>query len=146
MENGCNRVIDQALPFGSDWEGADGAGGEVNAQIARSVVAAYRGAYGRGPARARAMFRGDVVVVVLEDVLTPAERSLIASGRADDALAMRRSLHAAMRPSLGRAVADTTGRGVRAVMGDTHDDPDIAVEVFVLDGPVDPGPSLTRSR
>jgi uncharacterized protein YbcI len=146
MENGCKSSIDRTLPIADAGEAVDGAGGEVNAQIARSIVAAYRVAYGRGPARARAMFRDDVVVVVLEDVLTPAERSLIAGGRADDALAMRRSLHAAMRPSLERAVADATGCGVRAAMGDTHDDPDVAVEIFLLDRPLDPSRSVAPSR
>jgi uncharacterized protein YbcI len=146
MENGWKDAIGRAPPVGSAWEGPDGTGGEMNAQIARSVVAAYRVAYGRGPAKARSMFRGDVVVVVLEDVLTPAERSLIESGRAEAALEMRRSLHAAMRPELERAVADATGCGIRAVMGDTHDDPDAAVEVFLLDGPVDPSRSSPHSR
>jgi uncharacterized protein YbcI len=146
MESGWKSAIDGPQPPASYWDGPEGIGGEVNAQIARSIVAAYRVAYGRGPAKARAMFRGDVVVVVLEDVLTQAERSLIASGRADAALEMRRSLHAAMRPALERAVVAATGCGVRAVMGDTHADPDVAVEVFLLDRAVDPSRGLAPSR
>jgi uncharacterized protein YbcI len=92
------------------------------------------------------MYRGDIVVVVLEEVLTPAEHSLIAAGRADAALEMRSSLHAVMRPELERAVADATGCTVRAVMGDTADDPDVAVEVFLLDHPVDPARTPLRPR
>jgi uncharacterized protein YbcI len=142
MESGWESAVDGAQPFGAAWHGPEGTGGEINAQIARSIVAAYRVAYGRGPAKARAMFRDDIVVVVLEDVLTPPERSLIAGGRADAALEMRRRLHAVMRPALERAITDATGCGVRAVMGDSHDDPDVAVEVFLLDRPVDPSRRL----
>jgi uncharacterized protein YbcI len=90
-------------------------------------------ACGRGPTKARAIFRGDVVVVILEEVLTVAERSLVADGQSDAALAMRRSLHATMRPALIAAVAEATGLPVRALMSDTHADPDAAVEVFLLD-------------
>jgi hypothetical protein len=51
-----------------------------------------------------------------------------------------------MRPELERAVADATGSSVRAVMGDTADDPDVAVEVFLLDHPVDPARTPLRPR
>lgn len=138
VENGWKSTLDEVFGVGSDHGGRDGAGGELNAEIARSVVGIYRHACGRGPTKARAMFRSDVVVVILEDVLTPAERSLIADGRADAALDMRRSLHAAMRPTLATAIAEATGCPVRAVMSDSNDDPDVTVEIFLLGRPVDP--------
>jgi uncharacterized protein YbcI len=129
MEKGCKDTVEQVPP---------GAGGELNAAIARSIVAIYRDVCGRGPTRARTMFRGDVVVVILEEVLTVAERNLIADGRASAALAMRRGLRATMRPAMERAVGEATGSPVRAAMGDASDDPDVSVEVFVLERPVDP--------
>ena len=138
MENGWKNTLDEAFGLGGDHVGRDGAGGELNAEIARSVVGIYRHWCGRGPTKARTMFRGNVVVVVLEDALTPAEHSLIADGRADAALDMRRSLHAAMCPSLTTAIAEATGCPVRAVMSDSNGDPDVTVEVFLLDRPVDP--------
>jgi uncharacterized protein YbcI len=115
-----------------------GAAGELNAEVARAIVRAYREVRGRGPTKARASFRGDVIVVVLEGVLTRAERSLIAGGRPEEALQLRRNLHAVMRPMLANTIADLTGTVVRAAMGDSEHDPDMAVEVFVLDRPVDP--------
>lgn len=105
----------------------------MNAEITRAVVGIYRMACGRGPTKARAMFRGDVVVVILEEVLTVAERNLVADGRSDAVMAMRHSLHATMRPALIAAVAEATGLPIRALMSDTHADPDAAVEVFLLD-------------
>jgi uncharacterized protein YbcI len=115
-----------------------GLGGELNASIARAVVRIYRGVCGRGSPKARATYRGNVVVVVLEQVLTQAERSLVARGRCDEALAVRRELHDAMRDELALAVGELTRCRVRALLGDAHLDPDVAVEVFVLDREVDP--------
>jgi uncharacterized protein YbcI len=117
--------------------GNPGAAGELNAEIARSIVQIYRVARGRGPTKARAWFRGDVVVVILEGICTPTERSLIASGRSEEAARLRRDLHGAMQDLLRDAVAGLTGAEVRIVLGDSAHDPDVAVEVFMLDRTVD---------
>ncbi|HKP91680.1 MAG TPA: Na-translocating system protein MpsC family protein [Thermoleophilaceae bacterium] len=138
MEDEWESTIGDGFGLERDHGGRDAAGGELNAEIARLVVGIYRHVCGRGPTRARTMFRSNVVVVVLEDLLTPAERSLIADGRVDAALEMRRSLHAAMGPALGTAIAEATGCPVLAVMSDSNDDPDVTVEVFLLGRPVDP--------
>jgi uncharacterized protein YbcI len=116
-----------------DREAEHGSGGELNASIARAVVRIYHRVCGRGPTKARATYRGNVVVVVLEQVLTQAERSLVASGRYDEALALRRGLHGAMRDELALAVGGLTRCRVRAVMGEAQFDPDVAAEVFLLD-------------
>jgi uncharacterized protein YbcI len=122
-----------------------GVGGELNASIARAVVGIYRGICGRGPTKARATYRGNVVVVVLEQVLTQAERSLAASGRGVEALALRRGLHAVMRDELALAVSERTRCTVRAVLGDAEFATDLAVEVFVLDREVNLTPTAARA-
>jgi uncharacterized protein YbcI len=109
--------------------------GEMNADIARAIVQIYRSFRGRGPSKARALFRDDVLVVVLEDVMTPSERSLLMNGRGDDALALRRDVHDVMRPALTASVEALSGCGVRALVGESHSDPDVAVEVFLLSEP-----------
>jgi uncharacterized protein YbcI len=114
------------------------AGGELNASVSRAVVQIHRAHVGRGPTKAQAFYRHDVIVVVLEDVLTTAERTLTAHGRADVALAGRRALEAAMHDELVAAVEGLTGARVRALMHDTHVAPDVSSAVFVLDRPVDP--------
>jgi uncharacterized protein YbcI len=113
------------------------AAGELNAGIARSIVQIYRAVRGRGPTKARALFRGDVVVVIVEGICTPTERSLIASGRSEAAATLRRDLHAGMQDLLRDAVAELTGAEVRVVLGNSAHDPDVAVEVFMLDRAVD---------
>ena len=114
------------------------AGGELNAAIAKSVVRIHLRYAGRGPTKARALFRDNIVVVVLEGVMTTAERSLAAAGRDQALLGFHDGLRAAMEAELITSVEELTGSSVVALMGDSHTDPDIAVELFILDRPVDP--------
>jgi uncharacterized protein YbcI len=111
-------------------------GGALNAALARAVVRYYRAQTGRGPTRAQAFYRGDVIVVVLEDTLTKAERSLVHHGRADAVLQLRDALHEIMRTDMVATVEQLTGATVRAFISGNEVDPDIAVETFILDRPV----------
>jgi uncharacterized protein YbcI len=110
--------------------------GDLNAALARAVVRIHRSYAGRGPTKAQAFFRHNVLVVLLEDVMTTVERSLVASGQHATVLGVRQQLHEAMRADLEAAVEGLTGRRVTAFLSDLHLDPDLAAEVFVLDGPV----------
>jgi uncharacterized protein YbcI len=111
-------------------------GGELNAAIARSVVRHHNEHLGRGPTRARAFYRDNVVVVLLQDALTKAERSLAASGKADAVRQLRAAFQEAMRADLVATVEEVTGCKVEAFMSSSHLDPDYAAEIFVLDRPV----------
>jgi uncharacterized protein YbcI len=117
-------------------EHARPAGGELNAAITRAVVAIHRRQVGRGPTKAHAFFRNDVVVVVLSNVMTTPERRLVADGRGELVAEMRHQLQATMHDALVAAVERLTGCGVTALMSDIHVGSDTAVEVFVLDRPV----------
>jgi uncharacterized protein YbcI len=134
-----------ARGLADDHESEHGLGGELNASIARAVVRIYRDICGRGPTKAQAIYRGNVVVVLLENVLTKAEQSLVTRGRSDEVLALRRELHDAMRDQLALVVGDLTECRILAVMGDAQFDPDVAVEVFVLDQPVNPRPIAAQA-
>jgi uncharacterized protein YbcI len=113
--------------------------GELNASIARAAVRLHRSHVGRGPTKARAFFRGNIVVVVLEEVLTQSERSLVASGRHDAVIRVREALLETMRADLIAAIETLTDRGVTALMSATHLEPDMAAEIFMLDRPVESG-------
>jgi uncharacterized protein YbcI len=112
-------------------------GGQLNAALARAIVRIHRWHAGRGPTKARAFFRHDIVVAVLEDALTVTERSLIADDRPDAVAQLRIELSAAMRPSLAYAVEALTARRVVACMSDTDVEAGTSSVVFVLDRPVD---------
>ena len=108
--------------------------GRLNAAISNAVVGIFRDYLGRGPTKARALVRDNVVVVVLEDTLTKAEKVLVDQGQAEAMMQMRRAFQHTMRETLTDAVTRLTGRQVLAFMSDNHPDPDYAAEVFVLEG------------
>jgi uncharacterized protein YbcI len=115
---------------------ARSASGDLNAAIVRAVVAYYREHTGRGPNRAQAFHRGDVITVVLEDTMTKAERTLVDRGRADAVTSLREAFHETMRGELVAMVEELTGRTVRAFVAGSQLDPDVAVAVFLLDRPI----------
>jgi uncharacterized protein YbcI len=114
-------------------------GGELNAAIADAAVRVHRRALGRGPTRAQAFYRDDVVVLVLRDPLTKAERTLVDHGCAADALHIRERYQRAMREQLVEAVEELTGRRVQTFICGADVDPDVVAQVFVLDEPVQNG-------
>jgi uncharacterized protein YbcI len=111
-------------------------GGELNAGVARAVVRFYREHTGRGPTRAQAFYRGNVVVVIMHDALTKAEADLVAQGKGETVLEFRRAFQDTMREELVAIVEGLTGCRVQAFMSTNHVAPDMAAEIFVLDRPV----------
>jgi uncharacterized protein YbcI len=111
-------------------------GGRLNAAVVRAVVRIYNSHVGRGPTKAQAFFHDDVLVVVMEDILTKGERSLVADGNTEAVLELRRQFHHMMRDDLVAAVEQLTGCKVEAFMSEDHVDPDMATELFRLDRPV----------
>jgi uncharacterized protein YbcI len=106
--------------------------GPTQAAISTAVVQIYREFTGRGPMKARTMLHDDTVVVLLDEVLTPAERTLVANGHDDLVLTVRATMQRSMRDALREAVQELTGRTVIGFMSDNQVEPDMACEVFVL--------------
>jgi uncharacterized protein YbcI len=92
---------------------------------------------GRGPTQARTHFNDNLITVVVQDLLTKGERSLIRDGRADLVLEMRRAYQLTMRDDFTAGVEEITGRRVIAFLSANHLDPDIAIESFMLAPPGD---------
>lgn len=112
-------------------------GGELNAAITREVIRVQNESHGRGPKKAFSFHNGTVLITVLEEVLSPAERRLAASGEEKAVLAMRALYQRSMETELKRSVEAITNRRVVALLSDNHFDPDLAVETFILDRPLD---------
>jgi uncharacterized protein YbcI len=104
----------------------------VSSQICDTAVRLLREYTGRGPTKAKATIDGDSVMILLGDTLTRGERQLAATGKAERVLQVRHDFQMVMRDELVKAVEDATGRKVIAFMSQNHIDPDLAVEVFVL--------------
>src|SRR4051812_47256619 len=106
--------------------------GPLYAAISHAVVRIVHEYTGRGPTTARTSLRDGVVVVVLQGSLLKAEHSLIADGKGQLVVEMRRSFQQTMREDLSAAVELLTERKVIAFMSDSQLEPDYSVEVFVL--------------
>ena len=87
---------------------------------------------GRGPTRARTHFEEHLITVVVEDLLTKGERSLVRDGKTALVLDMRRAYQQTMQNELVAGVEQITGRRVVAFLSANHIDPDVAIESFVL--------------
>jgi uncharacterized protein YbcI len=108
----------------------------LNHALANEVVRCYRRRAGRGPTQARAFHRAGVVVVVLEGVLTPVERSLVAGGRQAAVREHRAAVRDTMGVELAGAIHALTGCRVQAALSANDVDRDLAAEVFVLETPL----------
>ena len=89
--------------------------GEARSQIASGFVSLHSQYYGRGPTKSKVYADGDVVVVVLEETFTPAERTLIDRGQSDSIQRIRRDFQMVMANQFKALVEQATGREVRVV-------------------------------
>lgn len=69
----------------------------------------------------------------MQDTLTRGELNLVEAGESEAVLRLRRLWQSVMRDSCSSAIEELTGRKVVGFMSDNHIDPDIAVEVFILE-------------
>jgi uncharacterized protein YbcI len=111
--------------------------GELAAAISDAVVKALSRTTGRGPTKAKTTLGDNGVFVVLQDSLTRGEQSLANAGEGATVLDLRRRWQSIMEAEISREIEQLTGRTVIGFMSDNHIDPDLAVEVFVLEPLVD---------
>ena len=108
-------------------------GGQLAAAISDTVVKALARTTGRGPTKAKTTLGDNGVFVVLQDSLTRGEQTLADAGEGAAVLALRRRWQGVMEADISREIEELTGRRVIGFMSDNHIDPDLAVEVFVLE-------------
>jgi len=111
-------------------------GGELNAAVTREVIRIQSESHGRGPKKAFSFHNGNLLITVLEEVLTPAERKLAGNGHSEAVLKMRRLYQRSMAAEMKERIEAVTGRRVTAFLADNHLEPDMAVEIFILDRPL----------
>jgi uncharacterized protein YbcI len=111
--------------------------GSMTAAISNAAVQIMAEYTGRGPTKARTTIHDDVILILMQDTLTKAERSLLKAGQGDFVLETRNRFQQTMRNDLVGAVERLSHRTVIAFMSTNHMEPDMAAEVFVcapLDG------------
>jgi uncharacterized protein YbcI len=116
------------------------------AQISTALVQLHSRYYGKGPTKAKTHLVNDTVICILRGGFTTVERTLIDTGEIESVYQMRRSFQQAMEDGFRRVIEDATGRKVIAYMSSIHVDPDLAVELFVLEPVEEPATAETSAE
>jgi uncharacterized protein YbcI len=101
--------------------------------ISNGIASLHREHYGRGADRTRTLIHQDVVMTRLEDCFTTVEKKMIAEGAFGQVRETRTMFQDWMRPAFSEIVENATGRKVRAFFSQVGRDPDMAVELFLLE-------------
>src|SRR4051794_13573326 len=112
----------------------------LNRDISRAIVALFKEAMGRGPGRARTYIEDGVVLTVLHDTMTKAERTLKDENLEDHVRSLRRIFQGTFRDEAIAVVERLTGRKVLAFLSDHAVNPDYAIEAFILEPGLEDGP------
>lgn len=113
-------------------------GGELLAAISTSIVGILRDHYGRGPMKAKTYVLDDIIVVVMRGSgFTALEQTIMDSGEPDRVIAMREDFQRVMASRYKQTIHDLTGREVVAFLSQAHVEPDITMEIFFVDGPLE---------
>ena len=111
-------------------------GGRLLAEITNRIVAFMRDHYGRGPIKAKTYVLDNLIVCVLSDGFTAIERTMMEAGEPDRVLEMRRDFQRMMKERYSGMIEALTGRKVLAFLSQAHVDPDLTIEMFLMDGPL----------
>jgi uncharacterized protein YbcI len=114
------------------------AGGQLLSAISNRIVAILRDHYGRGPMKAKTYALDDLIVVVMRGSgFTPLEKTMMDSGEATRVVDMRHDFQRMMTRQFTEAIEELTGRNVVAFLSQAHVDPDLTLEIFFVDGPLE---------
>lgn len=109
-------------------------GGPVLAAISNSMVQLMRDAVGKGPTQCKTHWAGpDTLVVVLGGGYLAAERTLYEAGRDEEVRAARQALQDVLESRMRALIEEHVSREVVAFLSAQHQDPDLQVEIFVLE-------------
>jgi uncharacterized protein YbcI len=118
-------------------EGQSLSGGELLSAISTRIVGLLREHYGRGPMKAKTYVLDDLVVCVMRNGFIPIEETMMQSGKQDQVLEMRRDFQKMMGLRYKEIVEELTGRKVAAFLSQAHIEPDLTLEIFLLESPLE---------
>ena len=116
--------------------------GEMLAAISTRIVQLLRENYGRGPSRAKSYAMDDCVVCVLRNGFTAHERTIVEGGQPGRVIEMRQDFQRLMERQYRETIEAITGRRVVAFLSQAHLQPDITLEIFFLDRPLNGSAAL----
>jgi uncharacterized protein YbcI len=113
-------------------EPADGQG-TLRDQISTAMVGLYKEHYGKGPTHCRTYLEPNLVIVVLGQGYTSSEKTMFEAGKWYEVREARQVWQDSMEERFVNLIEGLTHRGVAAFMSANRQDPDFAVELFVLE-------------
>jgi uncharacterized protein YbcI len=113
------------------------AGGKLLAEITNRIVSLVREHYGRGPIKAKTYVLDNLIVCVLTDSgFTAIERTMMEGHEPERVLEMRRDFQRMMKVRYSEMIEQLTGRRVLAFLSQAHVEPDLTIEMFLMDAPL----------
>jgi uncharacterized protein YbcI len=113
-------------------------GGQLLSEISTSIVKLMREHYGRGPLKAKTYALDDIIVCVLRGAgFTALEQTIMDSGDGERVVAMRENFQHMMAERYKAMIEQLTDRRVLAFLSQAHVEPDLTLEVFFIDRPLD---------
>jgi uncharacterized protein YbcI len=106
--------------------------GALRAAISRASVRLHAEHYGKGATQAKTYAFDNLLVIVLRDVFTTVESTLIGLDRADTVRELRTTFQTSMSQTFIAAIEELTGRQVESFMSQVDPASGIGVEVIVL--------------
>ena len=108
-------------------------GKSLHSAISDATVRILAEYTGRGATSARTTLSGDWIFITLADTLTKGERRLVETNHGEFVLQSRKAYQHAMREEFTHQIQTLTGRKVIAFMSDNHINPDVGIEVLLLE-------------
>lgn len=112
---------------------ADTAESELTDSVSKAMVHLYAEAYGHDRTTAKAYINDNVVVCILEDILSVGETGDIADGESSDVIDERVAFQNRSEDKFTNAVEHLTGRTVTAFLSANQTSPGVACEMFFLE-------------
>jgi uncharacterized protein YbcI len=107
--------------------------GTLRQDISTAMVGLYKQHFGEGPTRCTTYLHPELVIVVLGGGYSAAEQTLSEAGKWYEVRQARMVWQDSMQAKFVDAIEELTGRKVAAFMSANRQDPDLAVEMFVLE-------------
>ena len=113
-------------------------GGQLLSEISTGIVKLMREHYGRGPIKAKTYALDDIIVCVLRGAgFTALEQTIMDSGDGQRVIAMRENFQELMAERYKTMIEHLTERKVVAFLSQAHVQPDLTLEVFFIDRPLE---------
>jgi uncharacterized protein YbcI len=108
-------------------------------QISNAMVRVQKEFFGKGPTRAKSYMFDDMLLVVMREGLTTAEKTMLEFGHPNQVRQFRQLYQDEMTGRLTGMVEELTGRKVINYQSQVLFDPDMTLELFVFDASAEHG-------